>query len=249
MAFGRKAKNTNNAPGNYQTAPRRSRSNPFGSSENVWFLRLIYWLAASVGVVFAAFNVLPYERAVRYLFGTAIADSGILEVVSRLPVLNAIAGMSLITAFWIIGIVFWGLLQMMELFEKFLKRNRAFVGATIDDAETHSKYAIRETDDPLLAGLKRLYNRLPLRTLRDARRAKLVAYSVDLLICIWVYPPTDGGFGRLMIVLLTGQWSLIDWGNVIALLATLFIVEIVVDILFWISDLIRFVKVGVQQPQ
>lgn len=249
MAFGRKASSpgTTRNPRTTTDTPRRSVNNPFGSnSENVWFLRLVYWLAASVGVVFAAFNIFPYERAVRYLFGTAIADSGILEIVSGLPVLNAVIGVSAITAFWIIGTIFWGLLQAMELFEKFLKRNRAFMQSTIDDADSHQKYAIHQGDDPLLAGLKRLYNRLPLRTMRDARRAKVVAYTIDLFVCIWIYPPTDGGLVRLMIVLLTGQWSLIDWANVIALLATLFIVEVIVDILFWISDLIRFVRGGMQ---
>lgn len=252
MAFGRKA----NSPGTTRNprtttdtpykSTRRNR-NPFvANTENTWFLHLIYWLAVSVGVIFAAFNVIPYEKAVRYLFGTAIADSGILELLSQLPIINAIVGISAIAAFWVIGICFWGLLQAMELFEKFLKRNYAFMQGTIENAESHQKYAISEGDDPLLAGLKKLYNRLPLRTMRDARRAKLIAYSVDLCVCIWIYPPTDGGLGRLMVVLLTGQWSLIDWGNVVALVATLFIVEVIVDILFWISDLIRFVKVGVK---
>lgn len=244
MAFGRK---TNSHRTTQDTTPHRTANNHFGSnSENRWFLHLIYWLAACVGVLFAVFNIIPYERAVRFLFGAAIADSGILEIISQIPILNAVAGVSAVMSFWIMGFILWGFLQTMELFEKFLKRSRAFVQQTIDDADTHAKYMIREGDDPLLAGLKRLYNRMPLLTMRNARQSKLIAYTIDLCICITVYPPVDGGFSELMIVLLTGQWSLIDWANVAALVATLFVVEWVVDFMFWVSDIIRFVKVGVK---
>ncbi|MBD2055306.1 hypothetical protein H6F88_04580 [Oculatella sp. FACHB-28] len=254
MAFGRKANSpgTTRNPRSTTDIPHRPTSrgnrNFFrANAENIWFLHIAYWLAASVGIIIALFNVIPYERAVRYLFGRAIADSGILEIVSQVPVINAVVGVSAITAFWIIGIVFWGLLQMMELFEKFLRRNRAFMQYTIDDANSHQKYVIHEDDDPLLVAMKQFYNRLPLLTMRDARKAKLIAYTIDLCVCIWIYPPIEnGGPGELMIVLLTGQWSLIAWANVVALFATLFIVEIVVDILFWISDLIRFVQVGMK---
>lgn len=249
MAFGRKANSpgTTRNPRTTTDTPRRTANNPFGSnSENLWFLRLIYWLAFSVGVVIALFNIIPYVKSVEFLFGTAIAQSGILELLSALPIVNAVAGVSILTALWVIGIIFWGFLQAAELFETFLKRNRAFVGHTIDDAETHAKYQIREGDDPLLAGLKRLYNRMPLLTMKNARQTKLIAYTIDLCVCITIYPPVDGGFGRLMIVLLTGQWSLIDWANVAALIATLFVVEWIVNFLFWVADIIKFVKVGVQ---
>ncbi|MBD2057890.1 hypothetical protein H6F88_18005 [Oculatella sp. FACHB-28] len=251
MAFNRKAKttsgNTTSAAGTHQTPFNRNKSNSFGSnSENLWFLRLIYWLAFSVGVVIALFNIIPYVKSVKFLFGTAIDGSGILELISQLPLINAVAGVSIMTALWVIGIIFWAFLQAAELFETFLKRNRAFVGHTIDDAVHHQKYAISEQDDPLLAGLKRLYNRMPLLTMHNARQTKLVAYTIDLCVCLTIYPPVDGGFGRLMIVLLTGQWSLIDWANVAALVATLFVVEWIVNFLFWVSDIIRFVKVGVK---
>lgn len=249
MAFGRKtgSPGTTRNPRNTTDAPRRTANTPFGSnSENLWFLRLIYWLGASVGVVIALFNIIPYVKSVQFLFGTAIADSGILEIISQLPLINAVAGVSIVTALWVIGVIFWAFLQAAELFETFLKRNRAFVGHTIDDAVHHQKYVIHEQDDPLLAGLKRLYNRMPLLTMHNARQTKLVAYSIDLCVCLTIYPPVDGGFGRLMIVLLTGQWSLIDWANVAALIATLFVVEWIVNFLFWVSDIIRFVKIGVK---
>jgi hypothetical protein len=252
MAFGRKANSPGKTqnPGNTNDTPRRTANNHFGSnSENRWFLHLIYWLAACVGVLFAVFNIIPYEKAVRFLFGAAIADSGILEIISQIPLINAVVGVSAVMSFWIMGFILWGFLQTMELFEKFLKRNRAFVKTTIDDAVHHGQYAINDNDDPLLTGLKRLYNRMPLLTMRNARQAKLIAYTIDLLICITVYPPVDGGFSELMIVLLTMQWNLIDWSNVAALLATLFVVEWVVDFMFWVSDILRFVKVGVKANQ
>lgn len=231
---------------NYTMNTKSTRHN---SSEHRWFLHLLYWLAASVGVLFAVFNIIPYERAVRFLFGTAIADSGLLELISGVPIVNAVTGVSAIAAFWIMGFILWGFLQTMELFEKFLKRNRAFVQQTIQDAEGHQRYAIQEQDDPLLKGLKKVYNRMPLLTIKNARQAKLIAYSLDFCICLAVYPPVDGGFSRLMIVLFTGQWGLLDWGNVAALFATLFVVEWIVDLLFWISDILRVAKTVTTSPE
>jgi hypothetical protein len=70
MAFGRKSgsqSKTQTPRSTTDTPPRRTANNPFGSnSENLWFLRLIYWLAFSVGVVIALFNIIPYVKSVEY---------------------------------------------------------------------------------------------------------------------------------------------------------------------------------------
>jgi hypothetical protein len=138
----------------------------------------------------------------------------------------------------IIGTLLWAVIQTLEVLPMLLKRDPSFVKEVVNNTDKHSKYAEKADDDPVLANLKRYYNQFPILAIKQAKNLMLFAYTIDLLICITVYPPvTSGGIGKLMFVLMTGQFQLLNYSNLILLAVTLFVVEFMLKLLFFVGQI------------
>lgn len=183
--------------------------------------QLLYWLAIAVAVVIAFWNMMPYTRAAFYalieVFGVQGADP-----------LNMFANRALGMISLVMGAIIWALIQTAEVYPVLLRHDRKLMRLMALEAESAEQLEVRDTDDPALARLKDWYNQFPLLSLRSANRASLFAYIVDLAICLSVYPPVDGGFGKLLFILFTGQWGLISWANVALIVVMLFCFETMV---------------------
>lgn len=222
-------------------------SGGFGSSngKKKWdtktLLKVFYWLCVAATAWFAYMNIAPYAAIVKIGMAKTMS-SGILRVLGMIPVINGIAAAIGASIHFIIGTVLWGVIQTMEVLPMILKRDPAFIKEVVSHSDGHSKYQEKEGDDPVLANLKRYYNAFPTLAIKQAKNMMLFAYTIDLLICITIYPPCNGGIGKLMFILMTGQFQLLSYTNLVFLFTTLFIVEFMLKLLFFIGQISYYMK-------
>ena len=179
--------------------------------------RALYWLTVLILLIFMGINVMPYYRAAFFIFQNVFGESGVL-----LPIGSVFSG--------VFGLLLWGILQTYEIYPIFLNHSRKMLQVVLRAADDAPKFQVKNTDDPTAVALKRWYNALPLVGIKSARTNRWRAYFIDLIICLAVYPPIDGGnflqrIIRLIVAVLTFRWGAINWGSVAMIFATLFIVE------------------------
>lgn len=213
-------------------------------SFTISFVSTVYWILFFVGLYFAYLNIFPYKVAVEALTTGGIS---ILSILQNIPVIGVIFGLLSLGFNWIVGILLWASLQTIQLFPIVLRRDKRFMRAIISSAESHSKYQIRDTDDPALKMLKRWYNKFPVLTISRARTAALFAYAIDFCICLLVYPPVEGNLNRFWFVLTTGQLTKISWSNIVMMLITIFCVELIVRLLFWLNQVKYYLMFAKQE--
>ena len=228
----RKETNPINPPTSPRNQPSRSPA----------YLQWLGWAVAAVIVFFAYLNIAPYEAAIRILL-TPDQPSGLSIFVLNLPVIGAMARGGQNLLFWLVGAVLWAVLQTFELLPLLLFASRRALRGVLQQGQNSETFVIGENDDPALASIKKAYNRLPYQIVRQFRNAALGAYTVDLLICLRVYPPVENAAQAFMI-LSTGAWQLVDWGNVGLLLITLFAVEILVSLALMVKNLREILSGG-----
>lgn len=199
-------------------------------------LKYLGWAVWVAIAIFAYLNIAPYEKAIRMVFGSNQL-SGLAAFVMGLPGIGVAINGALSLLSWLAGAVLWFILQTLELLPVLLFNNRNALKGVIRATTNTGTIAINPNDDPALASLKRAYNKLPYRIVRQFRNYALCAYVVDLCICLTVYPPVDGGLNQAMLIVTTGAFQLVNWGNVLMLVVTLFAVEILVSIAFMVNDL------------
>lgn len=204
-------------------------------------IKILYWLTILAGLVFAYMNIAPYAQVAKIIIAST-ADIDLVRLISYIPIVNGIAATIGTAVHWIIGFILWAVIQTVEVFPIVLQRDRAFMKTLINEANSHQRFEVKETDDPALAALKKWYNQFPSLTISRARTAALFVYAIDFLICITVYPPAPGGFGQLVFLLFTGQFTRLDWTNITLLLCTLFVIELIVRFLFYLGQIAYFMK-------
>lgn len=195
-----------------------------------------YWLAILGAILACLWNLQPYLRLSQWglltVFGvdTTAIPEGPVDAVATTAIANLLR-----LAGWGMGFVLWALLQACETYPIILQHDRATLRQAVIEAESSPPMAIRDGDDPALIQVKRWYNGLPLKGVRVAMRAALIAYAVDGTICLVTYPPVDGGLDRLLFILITGQTGLINWPNVLLILCMMFGFQILFRGILWLG--------------
>lgn len=215
---------------------QRKGGKPRGSKKNIW-LRLLYWGLVAAAIWFAYLNIQPYEKAVAFLSGKSV-NAAFLAVVSWIPIINGIVATLAKGITWIFGTILWGIIQIIEVLPLILYNHEGFVANMIAKADGGHRYQEKDSDDPTLKMLKRIHNGLPTSIISNLETIKIFTYTVDFLICIFVYSPVaSGNFSDFFFVLATGQWSKLDYGNLMLVLITLFAIEVIVSLIIWIGKL------------
>ena len=207
-------------------------------------VKVLYWLCVAAGIWFAFLNINPYAQAVKLVVRDSTSDSSLVQIIAMIPIVNGFAALLGSAMHWLIGLILWGIIQTIEVFPILLKRDRAFMKTIINENNQAEKFKVDAKDDPALAALKIWYNRFPTLTMSNARNLALFTYAIDFLICTIIYPPCKGGFGQLMFILVSGQWTRLDWGNIALLMITLFAIEIIINLLFWFSETMYFMRIA-----
>ena len=207
-------------------------------------VKILYWLCVAAGIWFAFLNINPYAQAVRLIIRNSTSDTSLVQIIAMIPIVNGFAALLGSAMHWLIGLILWGIIQTIEVFPILLKRDRAFMKVIINENQGAEKFKVGKDDDPAIAALKNWYNRFPTLTMSNARNLALFTYAIDFLICTVVYPPCKGGFGQLMFILVSGQWTRLDWGNIALLMITLFAIEIIINLLFWFGETMYFMRIA-----
>jgi hypothetical protein len=213
----------------------RSRTRAVKNPKGHLMFQILYWLLILAILFFAYLNINPYQVAVQMVLGQ-IDGSGFYSLLVKLPVLGAIVAAVEMSVYWILGALLWGAIQILEVAPMLLERDKKYMDHLIAEAEDHDRYDVSSNDDPLLGQMKRAYNALPVKHYKDFKQLAFFAYTVDFIICFAVYPPVEGGFGKLFFVLLSGQFGLIDWKNVALAVVTLFAIEATLKIIFMVGS-------------
>lgn len=207
-------------------------------------IRILYWACVTAGLWFAYLNISPYAQAVKLVFQGSAVDASLIQLIAAIPIVNGFAATFGVAMHWFVGALLWLIIQTIEVFPILLKRDRAFVKTLISENQQAEKFEVRPSDDPSLVALKGWYNRFPTLTISAARNLALFTYAIDFLICAVVYPPSQGGFGQLMFIVVSGQWSRLDWANIALLMITLFAIEVIISLLFWFGETMYFMKMA-----
>ncbi len=211
------------------------------NTSNITLVKILYWLTVLAGIWFAYLNINPYAMVSKTVIAETI-DLSLLQFISRIPIINGIAAITGSILHWLVGTVLWAIIQTVEVLPIVLRRDRAFMRTLINHSDHSDKFDISEDDEPTLAALKVWYNQFLSLTIARARTAALFVYAIDFCICLLVYPPAPGGFGNFLFLLSTGQYGRLDWQNIIMLLLTLFVIEGIVRLLFWLGQIAYFMK-------
>jgi hypothetical protein len=207
-------------------------------------VKILYWACVFAAIWFAYLNINPYAQAVKLVLKNSVGDSSLIQLVASIPIINGFAAMFGAAAHWFIGALLWLIIQTIEVFPILLKRDRAFMRVIISENQQAEKFQVGSNDDPAVAALKSWYNRFPTLTISNARNLALFTYAIDFVICTVVYPPAKGGFDQLMFILVSGQWSKLNWGNIALLGITLFAIEVIINLLFWFAETMYFMRMA-----
>lgn len=203
---------------------------------NTW-LRLLYWGLVAAGFWFAYLNIHPYEKVVSLLSGKTV-NGAFLSIISVIPVINGITAIIGKGITWVLGMILWGVIQIIEVLPLILYNHEKFVQTVISSADSRSKYQLSENDDPTLRALKKTYNALPTSVISNLEMLKVFTYTIDFLICITVYSPVSSGkFSDFFFVIATGQWGKLDYGNLALAFITLFAIEVIISLIIWVGKL------------
>lgn len=236
----------NNPPntGAGRQAATKQREHGLGFVPPSRLLKVIYWLCVVVLLVFCWFNIRPYALAIKHVFTDQI-HLGLPAIITT-PLYATPIGALFRIAFsnfnWLLGAALWAIIQSIEILPIVIEKNKAFLRTVIQESGNIQTFEISPNDDPALAALKRLFNKLPAEILKDARNFAYFIYVVDFCVVFSVYPPCSGGFTRLGLILATGQWSKLDYSNLVAMAVTLFGVEILVRLIFWVGQFAYYMR-------
>lgn len=219
-----------------------ARATHYRSGSGITFVKVLYWLAVLAAIWFAYLNLLPYVRIAKIAMLQTMDGLSLSQFIAGIPLVNGVILAILSIVHWFVGAILWGVIQTIEILPIVLKRDRAFLRTLINHSDSSDKFEIDEDDEPTLATLKLWYNQFPSLTIARARTASLFVYAVDFCICIAVYPPAPGGFSNFVFLMSTGQFSRLDWQNILMLGLTLFAIEGIVRLLFWLGEISYFMK-------
>jgi hypothetical protein len=178
-------------------------------------------------------NIRPYIDLVD-LTVMKWSGTGIFAKVASIPVLGwFVTGGIDITGF-VISLILWACLQLLELLPSFMMDSPKFLLSNIAYIQNWQRIKAASADTPVARKLKAHYNAIPQQAIERANVARAVAYLIDAAICIGYYQPIEGGLSNLGLVFGAGAWDYIQWDKVISIVMTLFAVEAI----YWIYKIV-----------
>jgi hypothetical protein len=178
-------------------------------------------------------NIRPYIDLVD-LTVMKWSGTGIFGMIAGIPVLGwLVTGGIAITSF-VISLILWACLQLLELLPSFMMDSPKFLLSNIAYIKNWQRIRAESADTAIARKLKNHYNAIPQQAIERANVARAVAYIIDAAICIGYYQPIEGGLGNLGLVFGAGAWDYIQWDKVISIVMTLFAVEAI----YWIYKIV-----------
>ncbi len=193
--------------------------------KGTWLLTILRWVIIAIIGAFVFANIKPYELLAKQFF-SGISYSEVTNVLFNIPILGAV--LRAIGAMFNVGMgfIFWAFVQILELLPLSLFGHGAFLDNSIARSGA-KRYGENEKDPWEVKTAKVVGNSLNTETLRFLIILGVTVYVADFFLCLLVFPPVKGGgdIGNLLRVLQIGQYSKIDWGNILRAITTVGAVE------------------------
>ncbi|MBE9033017.1 hypothetical protein IQ266_25095 [filamentous cyanobacterium LEGE 11480] len=175
--------------------------------------------------------VWPVKFALLCLVGLALA----LVQVNAEPYVGITSGwlngrgwmlMPAATAAWTLGLGLWFIIQLFEIGSTFMLHNKRFILAVIANFYSSPRLKNLDGDSPEIRALKQRFNATYLDVIIGLEVARAIAYTVDVVLVMWKYPPLKGGINSISYFLTTWDFSLIDFDQLQKALTAVFLMEV-----------------------
>jgi hypothetical protein len=201
--------------------------------ENV--TKVATWLIVATILVIVVIGVYPYT----HLLGIVIGKNALVKATSFGYAKSAASWMGIIL-YWTAGFTAWAVINIVELFPIFLKRDRDLIRSIVNEFDGKDM-AIDEGDSAHVSALKRAYNALPALNLRNARIAAIFAYTIDFCVNI-ISTPLAKNADEMMFILTTGQFNRLNQNSFLILAVLLFGMETAVKFYLHLSEANRLIQ-------
>lgn len=205
-----------------------------------FLLELMRFLFYVLMGYFIFLNIRPYVSFVEFLWVSGSSKSIFTELYG-LPVIGQI--FSMISSFFsvVFGSILWAVFQFFEVFPLLIFKSRAALAAIIDFLSSVDFLPVKNSDNVLIKNFKNRYNRLPGEWIALITIIASVAFFLDLLVCLREYPPLNISPD---IFFLAGSFKDINFENIISAVITLVAVELIVFLIIWLNNVIRYFKIA-----
>jgi hypothetical protein len=182
----------------------------------------VFVITAIIGAFIFA-NIKPYEMIAANFF-SKIDYSYFGKVLTGIPFLGGLFKVIFGLFNFGMGFLLWAFVQTLELLPLVLFGHGQFLDNSIQRSGG-KRYGINQNDAWEVKTAKRIGNSLNTEVLRFLILLGVAVYVCDFFFCLSVFPPVVGG-GNFLTILQTGQYSKIDWWNILKAIATVGSVEL-----------------------
>lgn len=181
---------------------------------------LLFMILVAIGIVLFV-NCQPFIEAAGMILGGF--NTGAMErFLTGIPLVGGLIAVGLVT---FVGTVWYLTGQLIEIAPTIMTISDKRTLRMINAIAGHASLSISPAENSDVAWLKSRYNNRPIASLQFFRAARLVVYTIELIVCWLTKPPVQGSPLDFLLFLVTGQFSRINWGNVLLMLSVLFLVE------------------------
>lgn len=209
-------------------------------------VKVATWLLMATIAVVVVIGVYPYT----HLLSVVIGKNALVKATSFGYAKSAASWIGIIL-YWTAGFTCWAIINIVELFPVFLRRDRDLILNMIKEFDS-KEMTIDEADNIHVGALKTAYNALPALNLRNARIAAIFAYTVDFCVNI-MSTPLAKSTDEMMFIITTGQFSRLNQQSFLILAVLLFGMEIAVKLYLHLNEANRLIqksqKASKRQPQ
>lgn len=198
-----------------------------------------YVLLGFTGAIVIYLNLQPYIGGMLFL-GQSIGEQPLADFLTSIPILGGALGGVGYAVGVVAGILLWATIQLFEILGMLLFGTPDTLELLIAGLQGAEQMEIDDDDLPVVKRLKRQFNDLPHKWMRDVSLLGLAAYIVDFWLCFTFYPPVEGG---LEMFFKAGLASDIDWGNAVLMAVTMFAVEGIVGVGLFLGKMQRWFTV------
>lgn len=204
----------------------------------IWTLRFLLFVLAGGLVIL---NIQPFLEVSDILL-SAITNVPFLEVLSIMPIIGPLLAFFGRIAPDLFGLGLWAMIQFVEILPHWIKGDLSALDGLIRGVSQHAPHVVKSGEGDAVIELKEQYNKAPKRWLKRAGTLAIVAYLVELALCLLRFPPYKGGMLVFLEDLRLGITSLdnVDFGNLGNLLTTMFGFELLLVFLIWVLHGMRY---------
>jgi hypothetical protein len=226
MGFG-SSKSQSSSQGSSQGSSNTYTASRKDNKMSPLFLKILIWVIYAIIGAFIFANIKPYEIIAANYFAN-IDYKWIADILTNIPFLGGIFKLIFSLFNFGVGVLLWAFVQMLELLPLVLFGHGEFLDNSIQRSNG-KRYGVNQNDAWEVKTAKKIGNSLNTEVLRFIILLGISVYVADFFLCLSVFPPVKGD-ANFLTVLQTGQYSKIDWWNILKAISTVGAVEMLIKL-------------------